>query len=88
MEPLLATSPGRWFAGPSAADTPLGRALLRDLSEADPVGYAACCDAIEHARELADGIPRARLETVAAGQLAVEQSHAVRDALSTLLNNS
>lgn len=117
MEPLLATSPGRWFAETRTARTPVGRALLRNLADADPVGYAACCDALaaydlrpdlvrvaartlvvggthdlatplEHARELADGIPRATLETVAAGHLAVEQPHAVRDALSTLLNNT
>lgn len=116
-EPLLATSPGRWFAEPGTAETPLGRALLRNLADADPVGYAACCDALaaydcrpdlaritaptlvvggshdlatplDHARELADGIPGATLETVAAGHLAVEQPHAVRAALSTLLDTA
>lgn len=44
--PLLATSPGRWFADPRTATTPRGRALLRALADADPVGYAACCDAL------------------------------------------
>jgi 3-oxoadipate enol-lactonase len=45
--PLLETSPGRWFADPdSAGTTPFGRRLLGDLAEADPVGYAACCDAL------------------------------------------
>lgn len=116
-EPLLATSPGRWFAEPSTTETPLGRALLRNLSDADPVGYAACCDALaaydlrpdlaritaptlvvggshdlatplDDARELADGIPRATLETVAAGHLVVEQPHAVQAALSTLLHTA
>ncbi|MFE9648412.1 hypothetical protein ACFYO0_30760 [Streptomyces sp. NPDC006365] len=42
---MLATSPARWFATPATADTPFGRRLLRDLADADPVGYAACCDA-------------------------------------------
>lgn len=113
-EPLLATSPGRWFADPRTAETPLGRALLRNLADADPVGYAACCDALaaydlrpdlaritaptlvvggshdlatplDHARELANGIPRARLETVAAGHLAVERPDAVQAALTTFL---
>lgn len=45
-EPLLATSPGRWFADPRQAGTPLGRALLKNLADADPMGYAACCDAL------------------------------------------
>ncbi|MFE0427416.1 alpha/beta fold hydrolase [Streptomyces sp. NPDC058953] len=49
--PLLATSPGRWFAAPSTAGTPFGRTpfgrtLLDALAAADPAGYAACCDAI------------------------------------------
>lgn len=44
--PLLETSPSRWFATASFADTPLGRRLLGNLAEADPVGYAACCDAL------------------------------------------
>jgi 3-oxoadipate enol-lactonase len=44
--PLLATSPARWFATPATADTPFGRGLLRNLADADPVGYAACCDAL------------------------------------------
>lgn len=46
VRPLLATSPGRWFADPGTAATPLGRALLQSLAEADPAGYAACCDAL------------------------------------------
>ncbi|MET8832017.1 alpha/beta fold hydrolase [Streptomyces sp. NPDC004610] len=44
--PLLATSPGRWFATASFAESTLGSRLLRNLAEADPVGYAACCDAL------------------------------------------
>ncbi|MFF7601938.1 alpha/beta fold hydrolase [Streptomyces mirabilis] len=43
---LLATSPGRWFADPRTADTPFCRTLLKNLADADPVGYAACCDAL------------------------------------------
>lgn len=116
-EPLLVGSPGRWFAAPDTAETPLGRALLRNLADADPVGYAACCDALAaydlrpdlaritaptlvvggihdvatplpHAQELADGIPRARLETVAAGHLAVERPDAVQAALSMHLSTA
>ncbi|MGV4888043.1 alpha/beta fold hydrolase [Streptomyces viridosporus] len=44
--PLLETSPGRWFADRSFADSPFGRRLLGTLAAADPVGYAACCDAL------------------------------------------
>ncbi|MGW6402600.1 hypothetical protein [Streptomyces sp. NPDC055134] len=44
--PALETSAGRWFGDPRTAETPLGHALLRDLAETDPVGYAACCDAL------------------------------------------
>ncbi|MDI3403397.1 alpha/beta fold hydrolase [Streptomyces cavernicola] len=44
--PLLDTSPGRWFATDDFAATPFGRRLLGDLADADPVGYAACCDAL------------------------------------------
>ena len=45
-EPLLPITAKRWFADPATADTSLGRALLADLAEADPEGYAACCDAL------------------------------------------
>ncbi|GLF95466.1 alpha/beta fold hydrolase [Streptomyces yaizuensis] len=49
--PLLETSPARWFAATEAAAdtetrTPFARGLLGDLAGADPVGYAACCDAL------------------------------------------
>ncbi|MDN3295165.1 alpha/beta fold hydrolase [Streptomyces ficellus] len=44
--PLLATSPARWFADPSTALTPHGRALVRNLADTAPAGYAACCDAL------------------------------------------
>lgn len=44
--PLLEASPSRWFADPRTADTDFGQALLRDLAAADPIGYAACCDAL------------------------------------------
>jgi 3-oxoadipate enol-lactonase len=46
MAPLLATAPGRWFALPGTAESSRGAALLRDHAEADPAGYAACCDAL------------------------------------------
>jgi 3-oxoadipate enol-lactonase len=46
MEPVAATAPARWFADPETAATPRGAALLRDHAAADPVGYAACCDAL------------------------------------------
>ncbi|MFB7085147.1 alpha/beta hydrolase [Streptomyces sp. NPDC056296] len=42
----MPTTPARWFADPRASDTFLGRALLRSEAEADPAGYAACCDAL------------------------------------------
>ncbi|WP_051821426.1 alpha/beta fold hydrolase [Streptomyces sp. SCSIO 75703] len=109
--PLLATSPERWFADAATADTAFGRRLLGTLAEADPAGYAACCDALavldlrpdlgritaptlvvgggadtatppEHARELAGSIPRAALEIVDCGHLAVERPEAL-DAVLT-----
>ncbi|WP_413810713.1 alpha/beta fold hydrolase [Streptomyces sp. OE57] len=113
--PLLESAPHRWFADPgTAARTPLGSALLRNLATADPVGYAACCDALatydlrselarvtaptlviggshdtatplEHAEELAAGIPGADLRTVATGHLAMEDPQAVEEALSAHL---
>ncbi|MGW0811826.1 alpha/beta fold hydrolase [Streptomyces viridiviolaceus] len=44
--PLLVASPGRWFADAALAGSPFGRRLLGDLADADPTGYAACCDAL------------------------------------------
>jgi pimeloyl-ACP methyl ester carboxylesterase len=38
--------PGRWFADPGTAATSLGKTFLQDLATADPIGYAACCDAL------------------------------------------
>uniref|UniRef100_A0AAU1ZTU0 Alpha/beta fold hydrolase n=1 Tax=Streptomyces sp. NBC_00093 TaxID=2975649 RepID=A0AAU1ZTU0_9ACTN len=113
--PLLETSPGRWFASADFADTPFGRRLLGNLADADPVGYAACCDALadydlrpdlaaisaptlvvggtldtatplEHARELADGIPHAVLKTIACGHLAAERPRALQDVLTAHLS--
>ncbi len=113
--PLLETSSGRWFATADVADTPFGRGLLGNLADADPVGYAACCDALagydlrpeltaisapalvvggtfdtatplEHARELADGIPHAALNIIACGHLAAERPDDLQDALTTHLN--
>ncbi|MCX4703820.1 alpha/beta fold hydrolase [Streptomyces sp. NBC_01373] len=112
--PLLETSPSRWFATADFADTPFGRRLLGDLADADPVGYAACCDALagydlrpdlaaisaptlvvggtldratplEHARELAEGIPHAVLKTVVCGHLAAERPRALQDVLVAYL---
>ncbi|MET7701476.1 alpha/beta fold hydrolase [Streptomyces sp. NPDC005485] len=112
--PLLETSPSRWFATPDSAGTPLGRRLLGSLADADPVGYAACCDAlatydlrpnlaritiptlvvggsrdaatpVEHAQELAQGIPHSALEIIECGHLATEQPQALQAALTTHL---
>ncbi|MFE7129283.1 alpha/beta fold hydrolase [Streptomyces sp. NPDC057638] len=117
MEPVVATAPGRWFAGSGTAGTPLGRALLRDLATADPTGYAACCDALaaydlrprlgritaptlvvgglldtatpwEHAQELGAGIPRATVETIGTGHLALEEPRAVTELLLAHLGRS
>lgn len=113
--PLLETSPSRWFATAAFADTPFGRRLLGNLADADPVGYAACCDALadydlrpelaaissptlvvggtldmatplEHARELAEGIPHAVLKTIACGHLAAERPSALQDVLTAHLH--
>lgn len=115
--PLLETSPSRWFAAAAFADTSLGRRLLGNLAETDPVGYAACCDAlatldlrpdlagitvptlvvggsgdkatpVEHAQELAEGIPHAALEIIDGGHLAAEQPEALRAALAAHLRAS
>ncbi|MBG0851403.1 alpha/beta fold hydrolase [Streptomyces spinoverrucosus] len=112
--PLLVTSPDRWFATEEIAKSPFGRRLIGNLAEADPVGYAACCDAlatydlrpdlariaaptlvvggshdvatpVEHAKELAAGIPRAVLKVIGCGHLAAEQPQALRAALTSHL---
>ncbi|MBL1098260.1 alpha/beta fold hydrolase [Streptomyces coffeae] len=44
-ESMAASRPGLWFS-PAFAATPRGRALLADLRNTDPAGYAACCDAL------------------------------------------
>ncbi|MER7049146.1 alpha/beta fold hydrolase [Streptomyces jumonjinensis] len=70
--PLLATAPGRWFADPeTTAATPLGEMLLRNLADADPAGYAACCDA------LADYDLRSALPRISAPALVIGGSHDV-----------
>ncbi|GII96742.1 bifunctional 3-oxoadipate enol-lactonase/4-carboxymuconolactone decarboxylase PcaDC [Sinosporangium siamense] len=38
--PLVPSAAGRWFAGP------VETRLLEDLANADPAGYAGCCDAL------------------------------------------
>ncbi|GHB83228.1 hypothetical protein GCM10010306_092320 [Streptomyces umbrinus] len=112
--PLLETIPSRWFASADVADTPFGRRLLGNLADTNPVGYAACCDALadydlrpdlatisaptlvvggtldtatplEHARELAEGIPHAVLKTVACGHLAAERPRALQSVLTAHL---
>ncbi|WP_235787190.1 alpha/beta hydrolase [Streptomyces mutabilis] len=111
---LLRTSPSRWFATTAFADTLTGRRLLGSLAEADPVGYAACCDAlatydvrsdlagitaptlvvagsqdvatpVEHAQELAVGIPNAVLEVLDCGHLAAERPQALQAVLTAHL---
>jgi 3-oxoadipate enol-lactonase/4-carboxymuconolactone decarboxylase len=62
---LLEVSAKRWFADPATALTPLGRTLLADLAQADPGGYAACCEA------LAGFDARAQLGRIAAPTLVV-----------------
>lgn len=69
--PLLATSPNRWFATAAFADTPFGRTLIGNLAETDPVGYAACCDA------LASYDLRPELAEITASTLVVGGSHDV-----------
>ncbi|MGW6907497.1 alpha/beta fold hydrolase [Streptomyces sp. NPDC054940] len=112
--PLLETSPSRWFAAADFSGTPFGRRLLGNLADTDPVGYAACCDALaaydlrpdlgaitaptlvvggeldtatplEHARELAEGIPHAVLKTIACGHLAAERPSALQNILTAHL---
>ncbi|WSN70800.1 alpha/beta hydrolase [Streptomyces sp. NBC_01361] len=64
--PVVVTSPGRWFGDPKTAETPLGPALLRDLAEIDPVGYAACWDALA-VYDLRPGLPRITAPTLVVG---------------------
>ncbi|MFE6807615.1 hypothetical protein ACFVEN_39060 [Streptomyces sp. NPDC057681] len=75
---MVKTSPGRWFGDPGTAETPLGRALLRDLAATDPVGYAACCDALA-AYDLRPGLARITAPTLVVGgslDLATPLDHA------------
>jgi 3-oxoadipate enol-lactonase/4-carboxymuconolactone decarboxylase len=47
VEELAGTAPDRWFTARSGfAATPAARTLVEDQRAADPVGYAACCDAL------------------------------------------
>ncbi|RFC77715.1 alpha/beta fold hydrolase [Streptomyces sp. AcE210] len=76
--PVVKTSPGRWFGDPGAAETPLGRALLRDLAATDPVGYAGCCDALA-AYDLRPDLARITAPTLVVGgslDLATPLDHA------------
>jgi 3-oxoadipate enol-lactonase len=112
--PLVETSRSRWFATADFAGTPFGSRLLGNLADADPVGYAACCDALagydlrpdlaaisaptlvvggsldaatplEHARELAEGIPHAVLKILDCGHLAAERTGDLQDVLTAHL---
>ncbi|MEU6115205.1 3-oxoadipate enol-lactonase [Streptomyces sp. NPDC047117] len=44
-EAMAASRPGTWFA-PEFAAAPRGQALIKDLLDTDPAGYAACCEAL------------------------------------------
>ena len=76
---LAETAPSRWFtAGSGFAATPFGAALVQDQRSADPVGYAACCDALA-AFDLRAELPKVRAATlVVAGRqdLATPPAHA------------
>ncbi|MFD7499666.1 4-carboxymuconolactone decarboxylase [Streptomyces sp. NPDC059850] len=63
-EAMVASRPGLWFSH-AFAETPRGRALLQDLRDTDPAGYAACCDA------LADYDVRTALPTITAPTLII-----------------
>ncbi|OXZ00607.1 3-oxoadipate enol-lactone hydrolase [Streptomyces diastatochromogenes] len=76
IRPVLGTIPGRWFADPLTAETPVGRTLLTALAETDPAGYAACCDALA-AYDL-----RAELTRISAPTLVVGGSRDVATPLS------
>ncbi|MER7400847.1 alpha/beta fold hydrolase, partial [Streptomyces sp. NPDC000151] len=44
-EAMAASRPGTWFA-PELGGRPRGQALIKDLLDTDPAGYAACCEAL------------------------------------------
>ncbi|MFB7917231.1 alpha/beta fold hydrolase [Streptomyces sp. NPDC056061] len=63
---LLPGIPDRWFATAAFAVTPFGRRLLGNLAEADPAGYAACCDALA-AADLRPALARITAPTLVVG---------------------
>ncbi|WP_020656521.1 3-oxoadipate enol-lactonase [Massilia niastensis] len=70
MEEIAAGSPGRWFTpGFVQAQPDLVGAMQANLRQADPEGYAACCDALADA-DLREAIVRIPVPTlVIAGAL-------------------
>ncbi|UNT00075.1 alpha/beta fold hydrolase [Streptomyces tubbatahanensis] len=76
---LLEAAPGRWFADPERmTGTPLGARLLADLAEADPAGYAACCEAVADfdARPVLSRITAPTLVVAGAADPAIPPTHA------------
>ena len=63
-EAMVASRPGLWFS-PEFATTPKGQALLQDLRDTNPAGYAACCEV------LADYDVRTALPTITAPTLII-----------------
>lgn len=62
-EVMVASRPGTWFAAQAFASTPLAHALIADLRATDPVGYAACCDALA-AYDLRGALPSTSAPTL------------------------
>ncbi|MEU5837174.1 alpha/beta fold hydrolase [Streptomyces diacarni] len=76
---LLEATPGRWFAEPERmTGTKLGARLLADLAEADPAGYAACCEAVAafDARPALSRITTPTLIVAGAADPAIPPAHA------------
>jgi len=62
--PLADVSAARWFTeGFRTGGAPLVAELIDDLREADPAGYAACCDALA-GFDLRDDLPRIAAPTL------------------------
>lgn len=70
MSQIAEGSPGRWFTpGFIAAQPARVRALQDDVTQLDPEGYAACCDA------LADADLRADVKRITAPTLVIAGTH-------------
>lgn len=84
LAPLLATSPGRWFADSSTVSaSPTGRMLLRDLAHVDPVSYEACCNGLAR-YDLRPALDRVNAPTLVIGgthDVATPPAHAEELAL-------